>query len=444
MNRGFDINNNAYPPRQSLRRDIACWSGTLGLAAVALGLGVSTAAINIGLALLIVSALLVADEIHRSLRPVEYGLVAALVAFLCLDTAWAVQVMGAEPDNAGAGLRELIKVSGITAIAAGWWLAHGRLNLRQLLLLTTSGILLGTLSTIDFQQLLAGAERYRLTSMNSNELGFLAGTLLVMSVIALLPARVDEQANPAVRSGYRALFLVTAAIAVGLILLSQSRAALLASAGALVVVFSLRTLLPASRNRRSRRHLVAVMATALMLTAALILSPVGKVISDRFDSLENSIYLFTSLGSDATPPEGFRDQVRLQLWRDGLARIKQAPLLGHGAGTPEKFIAAIGLDEIEHFKHYHNFWVNTLVSIGVVGTLGFLTLFLGFTVIALRDAVRSDMLTSWLALALWLYFLTTILVQMRVNHPSGHAFFALAGGFSLHHLLQRRSARRQP
>jgi O-antigen ligase len=436
--------NSISPPRQELRRRIACWIGTLGLAAVAIGFGASTSAVNIGLALLVVGAILVVDDIHRALKPAEYGLIAALVAFVCLNTLWAVQVLQVDAELASDSLRELLKVAGITALAAGWWMTHGRLSLRLLLTLLVVGIVLGTLPTINYQGVLAGAGRLHLTSMNPNELGFFAGTLLLLSVIALLPGGVANRADSKFSSWFRALFLVSSLVAVGMISLSQSRAILLAGVGSLVLVIGIRSLRSASRGDHSKRHLVIAAVVTLLLTTALLLSPIGKMLGDRFDSLENSIYLFTSIGSDSTPPAGFRDQVRLLLWRDGLAQIKLAPFLGHGPGTPETFISATGIAEIAHYKHYHNFWVNTLVSIGAVGTIGYLVLFFSLTLVALRDAVKTDTLSSWMALALWFYFLIIILVQLRINHPSGQAFFALAGGMSLHHLFASRSAPAQP
>ncbi|HXK57406.1 MAG TPA: hypothetical protein PLZ16_12240, partial [Gammaproteobacteria bacterium] len=76
------------------RRSLASWTGTLGLAGVALGLGASTAAVNIGILLLLLGAVLVLDDIVDSIGIGNALLAAALTAFLLFVTLWAIYHFG--------------------------------------------------------------------------------------------------------------------------------------------------------------------------------------------------------------------------------------------------------------------------------------------------------------------------------------------------------------
>jgi len=158
------------------------------------------------------------------------------------------------------------------------------------------------------------------------------------------------------------------------------------------------------------------------------ISPLGTVLTKRFDDIGLSLQMPVS--SDLDSAQDHSDKIRLLLWRESLSLARNAPLLGHGPGAAPALIAQSSAGHKRHYNHFHNIWMHWLVTIGIVGALGFALLFYSLAIRSTSDAMASDRLVSWSAVGLWIYFFVITLAQLRVNHPSGQAFVILLGGMS--------------
>ncbi|MCB1751339.1 MAG: O-antigen ligase family protein [Gammaproteobacteria bacterium] len=413
------------------RRSLASWTGTLGLAGVALGLGASTAAVNIGILLLLLGAVLVLDDIVDSIGIGNALLAAALTAFLLFVTLWAIYHFGIDAHAAWKEFGTLAKIAGLPSLAAGWWLSRGHLRYHHLLILFSLSVIIGCIGGLNIEMLLrtpfAGKEII-ITNLNRNELGFLAGILFMISGISLL---LDERAKSSLPGSgpvWNILFILTAGLTGFLVITSQSRAIILGICIALVATFCIRILSTRHKIGRPGRRYALIAISTLVLLGLITFSPLGQVLSKRFDGIEKSLYLLTNLNGEPLPD--FKDNKRLLMWQESISLIAVAPLTGHGPGTAPALMAKSPHTEIRHYSHFHSLWLHWAVIIGIPGALGFAVLFLALAAQSARDAVRHDRHISWSALGLWVYFFFVTLVQLRINHSSGQAFVILVGGMS--------------
>jgi O-antigen ligase len=155
------------------------------------------------------------------------------------------------------------------------------------------------------------------------------------------------------RSSY--LYLVPCALALYVVVLSESRGPLLA------VAISSAVALLAIRGRRS--VFIAVLAAVVAVVGIVVLS--GEVQQSRIFSL---------------------DGPRIEIWSIALDKITQAPWFGYGLQAAE------GIDLVKwHFEHPHGGFITTLLLGGIISLLALFAL-IGST--ALRGAKNPD-LTPW-------------------------------------------------
>lgn len=413
------------------RRNLAAAVGSLGLVSIAFGLGASTAAINIGIILLLLGAVLVLDDIVKTVTIDKVLLTALLTAFLLLATLWAVHQYQVDAKSAWKEFRGLVKIAGLPALAAGWWLQYGYLRYHHLLILLTLGILIGCLAGIDFETALHTpfAGRQIVTKINPNELGFLAGFLFIVSSISLLPETRSKSSLPGSDKLWNLLYILMAGVSGYLVITSQSRSIILGICGALVAILLFRFFIARHQTKQPGRRYLAISILLPALLGLVLISPMGKVLVERFDGIGKSLSILTSNDTEQLSDLSKSLSHRIMMWQDGLSLIAESPLMGHGVGTARSLLAKSSHTEI-HYQHFHSFWIHLMVVIGIPGALGFALLFFSYATESAKGIIRHNSYTGWLSLGLWIYFLVIIMAQLRINHPSGDAFVILAGGMS--------------
>ena len=415
------------------RQILASWIGTLGLVGITYGLGASTAALNIGIILLLIASVLVLDDIIKTITIDKALLAAMLTAFLLFATLWAIYQFQVDAKSAWKEFRSLVKIAGLPALAAGWWLQRGHLRYHHLLALLTLGILIGCFEGINFERALhspfAGRNILTYIKMNPNELGFLAGILFIVSSISLFLGARAKSSLPGSDRLWNSLYILTAGVSGYLVITSQSRAIILGICIALVSILIFRIVIARQGAKQQGRKYLAITILVLAFLSLVLISPMGKVLVERFDGVGKSLSILIS--NDMEQLSDISDSLshRIMMWQEGVSLIAESPLIGHGPGTARSLLAESSHTEL-HFSHFHNFWIHLLVVVGILGALGFAALFLSYTIESVKGVVSHDNYIGWLSLALWVYFFVAIVAQLRINHPSGEAFVILAGGMS--------------
>jgi O-antigen ligase len=118
--------------------------------------------------------------------------------------------------------------------------------------------------------------------------------------------------------------------------------------------------------------------------ATISLAIVGLLVTDAFqvrstinEGLNNTYRYFNQPGSEVSPIG-----LRLEMWKAGVLAIKEHPLTGIGIGNTQQWYQSLISEQrvspvLAQFKHFHNSYIDTLASKGVLGAF-FSLLFIGF------------------------------------------------------------------
>ncbi|MDN5872260.1 MAG: O-antigen ligase family protein [Nitrococcus sp.] len=417
-----------HPNHDSMRGRIACWLGTIGLGTMVLGVGVSTAAINIGMALLSLATLLVVDELKGTLRCPELRVALALTGFLVVVTLIAgvrEPALASEHRNYGW---DLIRIAGLPAFAAGWWLSHGKLSRRALFVLFSIGVIAGGAEFIEWEHALSAplAGRGLIHGGNFNSLSFLAGVLLAINLGAVLAPFRPGSAGSRRRWPLVLFGLAASLVAAFFLLNGQSRGAYLGVLGSLIVALGLRLWI--GRDGGMRRQTITILVLVVLVgTVAYAAKPVRSVVLDRFH-IASMFDKFLSGSLTSGEPETL--DIRIKLWREGISAFARRPLLGYGPGAAPKLLSASEYTEIRHSPHFHNVWIQWGATTGVGGVLGFALLYGLLARASLRGALDRRDAFDWAATTLWAFVGIVTMVQLRYNQPAGTAVVVLLGGMA--------------
>lgn len=440
----MDINSSESTFSQSdnnMRKRIAGWIATSGVALITLGLGSSTTSTTIGLILLFTGSVLVIDDMIKEIPLGSFLLPAALTLFLLCITFWAIHQLQVEIKPAWKEFRSLMKIAGLPALALGWWLLRGQLRCHHFLVLLALGVFFGCFEGISFDSVLHTpiAGRKIFTAINPNELGFLAGILFLISTISLLLDARTKAELPGSNWIWNLLFIMTAGVSGYLIIISQSRSIILGIGFALASILLLRILISRRENGQHGRRFAVITLVLLACLGLVLISPLGKVVVERFHGVGQSLSMLTSKDTEQVAKLSESLRHRIWMWQEGVSLTAEAPLIGHGLGTARSLLAKSSHPEI-NYQHFHSLWIHLMVVSGILGMLGFVALFAHYVIASIRGVVRHDSYMGWLSLGLWAYFIVAITAQLRINHPSGVAFVMVVGGMSFYAFSSLRKA----
>ena len=245
----------------------------------------------------------------------------------------------------------------------------------------------------------------------------------------------------AFRGGKRAIWLsfclVSLIACVGGVLFTQVRAVWLGLAIALSAGLLIYFIL--ARRRPGAHPVVNITLTSCLLlmvlvtTALLEFTDIGKRIESRLAISEETIEeLQQALSLDSVPMTS--SSVRVASWVAGFRWFVERPLLGWGPGTTDDLIDQSSLFSPSfksQFGHLHNSYMETLVALGLVGTLilATLTLWIGWTTIrALKTkAMPMDAFVfSWVFFGYWL---VVNVFESYIMFNTGHFLVACVGAF---------------
>jgi O-antigen ligase len=126
---------------------------------------------------------------------------------------------------------------------------------------------------------------------------------------------------------------------------------------------------------------------------------------------------------------GAPQEVRIRAYLAGGNAFLQKPLLGWGPGQVRPILAEAGADDLG-LGHFHNFYLQLAVALGLVGLLGFLALYL-LPLWYLRSSKGGDALPVSMrvfAVSLWVYVMVLGLATIRHDDPAGQALYVMALG----------------
>lgn len=289
------------------------------------------------------------------LRAMVHGWLPALmfifIVYVSLSVLWA--------EDQEIVLRRVVTF--ILLCVAAWGMVH-RLSNRELMLccFVVCGAVgvMSVAAEVGTGTFIPWSPEYRLSGiMHANSLG---ATMAIFVLAALALRRGSER--------HRNLFLLAAAIGLGIVLLTKSRTAM----AGLVVALWIWVVFGA----RDRKRLVVLSLLGLALVGPVVVFLVGEDISA-------SVRTTVLLGREGNSPETFTG--RIPLWEFLISRyLDERPFFGYGFQgfwTPEH-ILRVSDSQDWLIMHAHSGYLNVVLELGYVG-LGL------FVLILLLGTLRS-------------------------------------------------------
>ncbi|MGB7551952.1 MAG: O-antigen ligase family protein [Chromatiaceae bacterium] len=298
-------------------------------------------------------------------------------------------------------------------VVPAWWLRGDPVRIRWVLVAALLGLLVGVLQRSDGDDVAAiiALLRGQVGFDARGDFGFTALGLGFLVSIALLGffsfwreitgPRLRGQPRPLVGWG---LWTTGVAILLAILLVLQTRGAVLALALVILVFLLARASTDVAQRGWTRRRL-----GLFLLGALLILSLASAVLWTSGDRIAGDVAALTQPDGQGHYDYGSSSGTRLNLYRIGVDLIRERPLLGWGPGTrgPLDLVPAGVLDWSAHdrahapeWAHLHSVPIEIWVRFGLLG-LVFGCLFLALMVQSygvMRRSVQDPPLFRFLLL----------------------------------------------
>jgi O-antigen ligase len=373
------------------------WLGVAGLCLFSFFALLGIAGANLGLALMLIALLLSPEAWRRLLRQPLFRLCLLVIGYIALRTVWPAAETAGEPQTQANRAMDWAWL--FLFFIPAWWLSRAPNRIVLSLSLMFSGFALGIVSSLDSAALSGLQEGVRS--------GFHFGKAIIFgfdcaaAILALL-VLVFYWLRPGVTvaRGRQAILIGLAVLAMlfftqGLIA-SQSRGVWLSILVALPVALLTLRLGRAHGRLYSWRHLAVL--TGILALTSLVLLLNWNTITQRMQYERQELGVVLSEGLEEAPLGS--STYRLHLWKFGLAKWLEKPVLGWGPGTTLEMIEAendIALKNPDgnSFDHLHNAYLEVLFQLGLTGFV-LTAIVCTLLVWSIIQAYRKQCLSSYL------------------------------------------------
>lgn len=202
------------------------------------------------------------------------------------------------------------------------------------------------------------------------------------------------------RIGLTAFYLFSTLIMLAGIVMSWSRGAWIGLIGASLVAFFM-----FPRNRRF--GLLSFAAILLTLTIVWVSGLVPASVTERLGTATEELFAFEDIrGTDITPAN-FAVTERLAHWQAAINMATASPLWGVGLGNYEIVYPQYRLlNWAEPLGHAHNYYLNLVAEVGVIGLLGYGKVILSIIALSWRTSRHPDNMARYMVIAIlssWVY-----------------------------------------
>ena len=416
--------NQAKQP-QGLRLQVANWLNLIGLYLYCMSIGPSTAGVNLALALLLCASLLASDKLWTDLRsfPV-FWISLALAAYITLQSYFCIQ---AHPTLGQAGnphWTHYLLISGAPSLIIAWWMVRHRKHIPALLMLTLLGLLAEFAIEADWAQFWGSALSTRdFWGTPENQVGYLSA--LGLCACALIGCRFFLRNSASSKTTWLFPFLLAiagmcfAVVSYG----AQSRTSWIAVTITLFIFLGYEFFHALFKKYAVKRSLLCL----VILTMSASIFPLANPSNNLKQRLSGTPEAISSLVSfepskvwEASPSLG----KRCYIWISGWNAFKERPLFGWGAGG----IRILDEIKVNNFTlledgHFHNIYIDTLFSFGIIGAILFITVYIYIIKYNLQFIGRTNILNGFATLPLAWMLVTLIiwLAQVRIGHTGGRS-----------------------
>jgi len=429
---------------RTFSRNLIVGFGIGGLALWAFSAGIDRTGIRIGSAMMTVALLLQWRDLWPRIRrdPIFWtGL--ALLLYLIVDAWRGVQLYPATTVAQRHGVGDVAVFTMLSVLPVAWWMGGNIRRIGWVLVLALAGLTIGILLDFNWADPRSYLHGERLVAMRSpNGLGLYSATAVLGLAIfgTQFILRGDKAANPGLRYAFTTVWVVAAALFAVVLVLAQSRSAWLAAAVVIVPAVALYVyqLIRSGTPRASVswRLLLMVFAGVVIAGSIAIYASFGAI-EKRIVSAGEELAVENP---DATAEiSDIAVRTRLELWKFGLTRFAEHPILGIGPGSARHLISTESPPIIQRYRHFHNLYLHLLVTVGLVGA----TLVFAIGALVARAAWRTLRAGSmpveigYFVGGAALLYLVVSFFTIRHDDTYGRTFLLLLGGIAYTFWLHR-------
>lgn len=293
----------------------------------------------------------------------------ALLSILVIIASW-VNISIIDPKLAAKvpDLRYFLRLFLFIPIA--YWLGGDTRNINIILLASATAIILSTFTRGDgLSEWLIGlhGERVDFKIINAQHTTFFMALILLGTITYYIPTIIKSwgKLSHTKKTVHTITILILFSLSFIGALISQTRGIWLALSISLLAIAVPYTF--KFKKMKKKRIIATILIGILVLTTAILYSPLEKIIYQRI-GVENNIFSqFISNGVDNLPYSSIG--IRLHSWNEALKWVEARPIIGSGGLAKSAVIQNSNFpEEIKHnFRHLHNYYLETIVCYGFVG-----------------------------------------------------------------------------
>ncbi|MCK8517114.1 O-antigen ligase family protein [Methylonatrum kenyense] len=381
---------------------------------------------------------------HLRRQPL-FWLAIALTVYILIHTPLAVREFPVLAQNTFPDWTDLLAISGLLSIIAGYWLARHLRLYPYLLAVTAAGIAIGLALGIEWQNLWErGLGVRRDWGYMPEQVGLLSAMGFLGCVVQFLRQLADRQHRHNSRI-LRALPWFLAALAFAIVLYGTQTRATWIAAAVLALIYMGWHLLVSLRQRQGLRSGIAALCVLAVGVAALVQLDGGERLERRLSAGPDTVAALVMLDREGVYRSNPSLGVRLNMWTEAMRAFSQRPILGWGIGAKVVTDSQAQLDVGWRQPQYHNLYLEFLLGLGLVGFL----LFLAICALLIRPLLPAPFARTHpgiggdppapsrtilsLCAALTAF---AVLFELQVGHPFSRAMviwlMALLAGLALH------------
>ncbi|NIR28091.1 MAG: O-antigen ligase family protein [Gammaproteobacteria bacterium] len=419
----------AFSPKR-----LTLWAGLTGLYIFAAGGWLLEVGIELGFVLMLVAFLLNVRDVWPRLRErAVFYICAAFGAYIVARAGVALWEYPHAVDALWNGLMASLAISGVGSLVVASWLAGDEGRIRWSLMLACTGLVLGLLVNLHWENIEAYMNGQRMTrvSLGANGAGLYSMSAII-GIIALAVPAILRHRDRAQRYLLGLLCVIALFVLATAFLWNQARQAWLAAAIVLPVVL-------AGTIRTTRSRAVTVGSLSFLAVFVLVGIANSDLVAKRLSHVDELIVSMVNL--DTEEVAGTSVDHRVQIWREGIRRIEQRPLFGWGPGMAPVLSKESGG---VYYEHFHNIFIHVWAELGLVGLL----LFVAAWAAMLRELYRAyregSATPRYVLFVAGVVGLFTIVTSVDMRHDDVHGMFYVTSLGALALAYRFREAREPP
>lgn len=371
----------------------------------------------------------------------HFNLILIFVLFVILQVCVQLYAVERFPELVGEQMKTSRHYTKLfLCVLVGLWVRGNVMAAKYLVSLMVIGFLISLLFNSTVAEWVSGVRGSRVDFgyMNAQHTSMYFGWLLLFSVCMIIYSFRDKW-----RLTFKVICIMLLLLSLTGVIITQTRAVWLSL---IVVAFVLVLIFIFNAARISiklvSKKITLLLAAVFFIGFVVVSSDATSILKKRSLQESDVILVAAKGGLDDVPLTSIG--IRLHTWAYAIEKIKERPLTGWGSKSRKSLIKEGDFPKWikDRFGHFHNSYLEILLSYGVLGFLIFLLLVV-YIFKGIFSLISKDLVFGYGLLSAWLNFLVVNIFESYLIFSSGMFFFIAVGGVSISFYIYSLSDKRK-